>query len=83
MYENYVQQHDLQVGRGTDRTIIYCQDQDKCAQLSLQVKMILGQECFGAPDLLEFRLFDYFTSATHESVKKGVLKVSLHCLCVL
>ena len=31
----------------------------------------------GAPDLLEFRLFDYFTSATHASVKDGVLKAFL------
>lgn len=31
----------------------------------------------GAPDLPEFRLFKYFTSATHASVKDGVLKAFL------
>lgn len=59
------------------RTIIYCQHQDKCAQLYLLMKMMLGEERVepvGAPDLPEFRLFDYFTSATHESVKDGILK---------
>ena len=41
------------------------------------MKIMLGEECIeriGAPDLPEFRLFDCFTSATHESVKDGVLK---------
>ena len=31
-------------------------------------------EPLGAPDLPEYRLFDYFTSATHASVKDGILK---------
>ena len=31
-------------------------------------------EPLGAPDLPEFRLFDYFTSAIHTSVKDGILK---------
>lgn len=60
------------------KTIIYCQHQDKCAQLYLQMKMMLREERVepvGAPDLPEFRLFDYFTSAVHESVKDGVLKM--------
>ena len=60
------------------RTIVYCQHQDNCAQLYLQMKMMLGEERvepLGAPDLPEFRLFDYFTSAVHESVKESVLKV--------
>ena len=59
------------------RAIIYCQQQDKCVQLYLQMKIIIGEERvkpIGAPDLPEFRLFDYFTSATHKSVKDGVLK---------
>lgn len=59
------------------RTIIYCQNQDKCAQLYLLMKLILKQERLepiGAPDLPEFRLFDYFTSATHASIKDCVLK---------
>lgn len=59
------------------RTIIYCQSQDKCAQLYLLMKLVLrGEhlEPIGAPDLPEFRLFDYFTSATHASIKDSVLK---------
>ena len=59
------------------RTIIYCQIQDKCAQLYLLMKMLLREERvepIGAPDLPEFRLCDYFTSATHASIKDGVLK---------
>ena len=41
------------------RTIIYCQNQDKCAQLYLLMKLILKEERLepiGAPDLPEFRL---------------------------
>ena len=60
------------------RTIIYCQQEDKCAQLYLLMKMVMGEERVepvGAPDLPEFCLFDYFTSATHESVKDEILKV--------
>ena len=59
------------------RTILYCQSQDKCAQLYLLMKMLLREERvepIGAPDLPEFRLCDYFTSATHASIKDGVLK---------
>ena len=59
------------------RTIIYCQHQDKCAQLYLLMKLILKEEHLehiGTPDLPEFRLFDYFTSATHASIKDCVLK---------
>ena len=59
------------------RTIIYCQTQDKCAQLYLLMKFLLKEERVepvGAPDLPEFRLFDYFTSAIHTSVKDGILK---------
>ena len=59
------------------RTIIYCQHQDKSAQLYLLMKMMFGEEHVepvGAPNLSEFRLFDYFTSATRESVKDGILK---------
>lgn len=58
-------------------TIIYCQNQDRCAQLYLLMKLILKQERLepiGAPDLPEFRHFDYFTSATHASIKDCVLK---------
>ena len=43
------------------RTILYCQHQDNCAQLYLQMKLMLGEEHvepLGAPDLPEFRLFD-------------------------
>ena len=42
------------------------------------MKMVLGEEHIepvGAPDLPEFRLLYYFTSATHKSVKDGILKV--------
>ena len=59
------------------RTIIYCQTQDKCAQLYVLMKFHLKEERvepLGAPDLPEYRLFDYFTSATHPSVKDGILK---------
>lgn len=62
------------------RTIIYCQTQDKCAQLYLFMKFLLKEERVepvGAPDLPEFRLFDYFTSAIHASVKDGILKAFL------
>ena len=59
------------------RTIIYCQTQDNCAQLYLFVKFLLGKERvepLGAPDIPEFWLFDYFTSAIHSSVKDDILK---------
>ena len=62
------------------KTIVYCKTQDRCAQLYLLMKFILKEERVdpvGAPDLPEFRLFDYFTSATHASVKDGVLKAFL------
>lgn len=62
------------------KTIVYCRTQDKCAQLYLLMKFTLKEERVdpvGAPDLPEFRLFDYFTSATHASVKDGVLKAFL------
>jgi hypothetical protein len=41
------------------------------------MKLILKEEhleFIGAPDLPEFRPFDYFTSATHESIKDCILK---------
>ena len=41
------------------RIIVYCQHQDNCVQLYLQMKMMLGEERvepLGAPDLPEFRL---------------------------
>ena len=63
------------------RTIIYCQNQDNCAQLYLLMKLTLKEERLepiGAPDLPEFRLFDYFTSATHASIKDCVLKAFTH-----
>ena len=53
-----------------DRVTIYHQHRNKCAQLYLQMKIVVGEERvepIGAPDLSEFRLF------THESVKNGVL----------
>ena len=59
------------------RTIIYCQSQDKCAQLYQLMKLVLREEHLdpiGAHDLPEFRFFDYFTSATHASIKDSVLK---------
>ena len=59
------------------RSIIHCQNQEKCAQLYLLMKLILKEECLepiGAPDLPESRLFDYFASATHASIKDCILK---------
>lgn len=59
------------------RTLIYCQMQDHCAQLYLFMRAVLGEESTHPPgslNLPEFRLFDYFTSATHPSVKDGVLR---------
>ena len=41
------------------------------------MKFLLGKERVepvGAPDIPEFRLFDYFTSAIHSSVKDDILK---------
>ena len=65
--------HELKVKRkAMDRVIIFCRTYDSVVELYYYMKKKMGCDAFepvGAPDLVEYCLFDMYTACTHKALK--------------